>query len=299
MPLPRGARLKVLWWRKATFAALGVTLALLVIIQSLPLLRSFWADLSERFLPKWRLTSLSHATAVDGLTFLRLSLARGSANFQCSLVRFHESDFELIVIDNGPSRASPRYRNLQEAMQQSGCVAGSNGGFFDIATFEPNGLMISKGQSIGRFDRSNWAEGVLTVRNGPPELASQAKFSPEESITHLLQTGPWLVQNGKPRNDFADDSATNPRTFIATDGAGTWLLGHASGSTLRDLSSILCCDGMKQILSVREALNLDGGPSSGYWVQSGREQICYIEESTVVRNFIGIQKRLPKPRREE
>ncbi|MHA3770953.1 phosphodiester glycosidase family protein [Verrucomicrobiota bacterium sgz303538] len=182
-------------------------------------------------------------------------------------------------------------------MQQSGCVAGSNGGFFDMATFEPNGLMISNGQSVGRFDRSNWAEGVLAVCNGRPELAFQAKFNPDESITHLLQTGPWLVQDGKPRNDFANDFASNPRTFIATDGVGTWLLGHVSGNTLRDLSSILCCNGMKQILFVREALNLDGGPSSGYWVQSALEQICYIEESTTVRNFIGIRKRLPNEHR--
>ena len=197
----------------------------------------------------------------------------------------------MLVIDNGPRRAEAPYRNLADAMERLRCEAGTNGGFFDIATFQPNGLMIGQGRSVGQFDRKNWAEGVLAVRDGTPILVDRDRFELDPALTELLQSGPWLVRRGISQSGYQNDEMRRRRTFIATDGRGTWLLGYVSGSTLRELAVALRSTAISSVMPVEDALNLDGGPSSGLWIRRGAEPSRYIEEETIVRNFIGIRTR--------
>jgi exopolysaccharide biosynthesis protein len=175
-------------------------------------------------------------------------------------------------------------------MERNQCVAGANGGFFDVRTFRPNGLLIADGKRYGEFDRKNWAAGVLAVRKGVLTLADQAQFTPDDSVTQLLQTGPWLVRGGTSQWGFTNDDSPARRTFLATDGAGTWLLGHVGGCTLLELSILLTSPPLKQILPIHEALNLDGGSSSAFWIE-GTPPPTYIHEKAIVRNYVGIRPR--------
>ena len=208
------------------------------------------------------------------------------------LVRFRDVDFELIVIDNGPRRSEAHFRNLSVALPRNECVAGTNGGFFDVATFQPNGLMISDGRRTGTYDPKNWAAGVLAVRNARLLLGDQSQFVPDASVTQLVQTGPWLVRGGKAQWGFTNDESPARRTFIATGGEGTWVLGHLESSTLLELAIFLTSPTIKKILPVREALNLDGGSSSALWVTEGQSN-TYFQEKVPVRNYIGIRPRKP------
>lgn len=220
-------------------------------------------------------------------------IQRGAERVECVLVRFRASDFELVVIDNGSRRNEARYADLADAMERNRCVAGTNGGFFDIATFRPNGLLISQGRSYGEFDLKNWAGGVLAVRNGTLMLADQKSFALDAAVTQLVQTGPWVVRGAKSQWGFTNDESPAQRTFIATDGTGTWLLGRLGGSTLLQLSILLTSPEIKAILPIREALNLDGGPSSGLWVREGGTT-TYLREKALVQNYLGLRpKALP------
>jgi hypothetical protein len=234
-------------------------------------------------------SSTSGAPSVEKLTVFRPAYRRGTEPVACWVARFREADFELVVIDNGPTRSAVQFRGLPDRLSQHGCVLGTNGGFFDVGSFRPNGLMIADGKSAGAFDPKNWAAGVLAVRRGVLMLADQTRFTPDATVTQLLQTGPWLVREGRSQWGFQNDSPAR-RTFIATDGTGVWVLGHVGGCTLLELSILLTSPEIKKILTVREALNLDGGPSSGLWVQ-GHPSPIYIEENTVVRNYVGIRPR--------
>jgi len=204
------------------------------------------------------------------------------------VVRFRAADFDLVVLDRGPRRDGALYADLADALDRNRCVAGTNGGFFDTATFRPNGLLISEGRSSGAYDRKNWAGGVLVVRQGKLILADQASFTPDANVTQLIQTGPWLVRGAKSQWGFTNDESPAQRTFIATDGAGTWLLGHVGGSTLLQLAILLTSPELKAILPIREALNLDGGPSSALWVREGATT-TYLREKVPVRNYVGVR----------
>jgi exopolysaccharide biosynthesis protein len=231
------------------------------------------------------------ADEAASLGFFQPKMRHGSESIECSLVRFHASEYKLIVIHNGPRRADVTFKSLADAMERLNCVAGTNGGFFDIGTFQPNGLMISQSRSTGQFDRKNWAEGILAVRGGAPILADRDRFELDSSVTELIQTGPWLVRNGVSKSGFTNDETTLPRTFIATDGKGSWLVGHVAGSTLKDLATLLCSPVFDAIMPVQDALNLDGGPSSAFWFRHDSKPAHYIEEGTIVRNFVGIRKK--------
>ena len=151
--------------------------------------------------------------------------------------------------------------------------------------------MVANGRSTGEFQRDNWADGVVVVRAHRPVLEHRDAFVPGCSVTDVLQTGPWLVRGRKVCREFVNDTTAHRRTFIATDGQGTWLLGHVSGSTLSDLARILCSQPLRSIMPVRDALNMDGGPSSGFYVRTADPASVYIEEETIVRNFLGLRRR--------
>jgi uncharacterized protein YigE (DUF2233 family) len=227
---------------------------------------------------------------LDKIAVFRPPFQRIKNQAGCVVVRFRDVDFELVVIDNGPRRGEVRFRNLSVALEQNKCIAGTNGGFFDVTTFRPNGLMISDGRGTGTFDSKNWAAGILAVRNRKLHLVDQSQFAPDVSVTQMVQTGPWLVRDGKAQSGFTNDQSPARRTFVATDGAGAWVLGHLESSTLLELAIFLTSPPIKEIIPVREALNLDGGSSSGLWVADGNTP-TYFPEKTIVRNFVGITPR--------
>ena len=88
-----------------------------------------------------------------GLVITSLVPDKARPEVRCTMVCFRETEYELLVVDNGSQRSKTTYRNLADAMQQTKCAAGSNGGFFDIATFAPNGLLICSGKATGSFEQ--------------------------------------------------------------------------------------------------------------------------------------------------
>lgn len=272
--------------RKIIIATAGIAFVAVAILSIAP----FQAAARRLINPEWRATSPQQTSTVDGLTFTKLSLRRGSQSAECSFARFNATDFELVVLDNGPDRASPRFRDLADAMTKFRCAAGTNGGFFEIESFAPNGLMIANGIRTGAFAPDAWSEGVLAVRNSRPTLEHQGDFLLDDAVTQLVQTGPWLARDGIAKTGFRHDTPA-PRTFIATDGNQNWVLGTFASTTLEDLAVMICSQPFRAVLNVRDALNLDGGPSSAFWVRVTPNETVSSRENTVVRNFIGIRRR--------
>jgi len=275
-----GKPVRQLW----PWVGVPVVTAVLVVICAIV----FRERLNRLFCREWQMEAFNSST-IGGISFVKTSLHRGSARIECSMILFGESEVEVVVIDNGLSRAQPRFANLSEAMRKSGCFGGSNGGFFDMETFEPNGLMISDGKTTGVFDPKNWAKGVFAVRNSTPMLINRDRFIMEMAIRQALQAGPWLVRDAKSQRGFQNDDAAHPRTFLATDGHGMWALAHASETTLGNLAQMLGSEPPATSFKIRAALNLDGGPSSGLWYRLN-DQETYIEERTVIRNFVGLRR---------
>ena len=241
----------------------------------------------------WVMQSTRSCAAAGNLWQYEFAFARGKEHTECHLLCFKGADVELMVLDNGSARTKPRYSNLAAALRENGCSAGTNGGFFDVGSFTPNGLMIANGEATGVFDHRNWADGVLLVQGPAISLQTRVGFMLVPGVTQLLQTGPWLVREGHPQQGFAGDVTAYCRTFVATDGQGRWALGHLNAGTLTDLARLLAHPEIRKVLGVQDALNLEGGRSSAYGANLADGTRLYYPERTVVRNFIGVRPRKP------
>lgn len=221
------------------------------------------------------------------LTVKRLTFQGGRREVQVWITMFSPAQHDLRVIDNVAPGHPYRYVDLSMAMRGEGCAAGCNGSFFERYPFVPAGYMISDGVATGTFDVRNWMKGLIVVRGGVLSLEATEGFDAgEPGITQLLQSGPWLVRAGRAVPDQNPLQAA--RTFIGTDGNGGWFIGMSDDCSLHDLAEFLAGDAMRAVVNVREVLNLDGGPSTGFWVRGAR---YYHREKWTVRNFIGLAPR--------
>lgn len=202
------------------------------------------------------------------------------------LTIFPTAHFTLRVIDNAAANGRPRYFDLAAAMKAEGCIAGVNGGFFDRDPFNPVGLMISDGRRAGVFQGQGWLRGLLVLRADGPALEESAGFDPAQpGLLGLLQSGPWLVRAGQAETDNSR-APTDKRTFIGHDGKGRWFLGYCDACSLHELAGLLRGSEVAAVIDVKSALNLDGGPSSGFWIGAGAQKF-HRQEYWSVRNFIG------------
>ncbi len=221
-----------------------------------------------------------------------LILIRSLEDVPVRLVVFDEHDFALTVIDNARD-GHPRYANVEEAVTAAGAVAGCNGGFFDREPFNPFGLMIHEGKRFGRFDPQSWLAGVLVIRGGHATLEASRTFTPANGVTFALQSGPWLVRDGRSETGL-DPQRRAQRTFVAHDGRGHWALGAADACTGPELAAFLRSDTMTHEIDVQEALNFDGGPSTGLFLKTATQR-HYVREGWPVRNYIAVVARSTAP----
>jgi uncharacterized protein YigE (DUF2233 family) len=203
-----------------------------------------------------------------------------------TVVKFDAARCALRVIDQ-PDKA--KAVSLAKAMPPINAVAGVNGGFFSTQ-FEPLGLSISQGKRCGTWQRSSLLGGLLMVRKGKPALLWRDEFKDSQDITELLQTGPRLVNQAQPIKGL-ETKSRRPRTFIATDNNGRWLLGIAVYTSLTELSQLLVTPGLIPGMKIFRALNLDGGKSTGLWARAKDGHIVSEPEFSTVRNFVAIVPR--------
>lgn len=237
----------------------------------------------------WIIQSRVQFPPVEGLARERLVARLYEAAIQLDFVRLDAQAFDWIVIDNGRDRAKPAYGSLEQGLRARDCLAGTNGGFFDQARFQPDGLQVADGVWTGIFDPKHGSRGVFVVRGGKPFLEQCDRCQADATVQQLLQTGPVLVWKKIP-TDTLDNSSPNRRTFIGWDGGDRWILGQASRCGLRELSAFLASEAFAEHFPLQDALNMDGGPSSGFWAANAKgDPPFYIKEYSTVRNFIGVR----------
>jgi hypothetical protein len=141
-------------------------------------------------------------------------------------------------------------------------------------------LLVARGGAV-----LPWQEGERLQLHSRPS-------SPLGDAPHVLGGGPLLLQDGRNvLNGAAESFGANflrqgaPRTVIGSDGQQLWLLtleGHGgAGPTLSETAALL------QQLGLRDALNLDGGSSTGL-VMGGSLQVMGRGVAGSVHNALGL-----------
>lgn len=177
-----------------------------------------------------------------------------------------------------PGQASP----VSVWAAQTGALLTINAGYFTaenrvtgrtITHGEPHGVIL--GDYAGMFAVTESGEvGVRWLRAQP--------YDPAEALREAVMSFPVLVKPGGimgfPAD--ADDGRSSRRTVIAQDTAGRILMMIAPRGylSLHALSVWLA----ESDLELDIALNLDGGTSSGFWMQQGAQIDSLIPVPSVI-----------------
>jgi uncharacterized protein YigE (DUF2233 family) len=184
-----------------------------------------------------------------------------------TIVRF---DLHKIKLSVGYQPGQPLLMN--EWMQQEHAIAMINGGYFDQQD-NATALVVSNGKVFGKS--YNGFGGMLSVdAHGIVNLRSlrQQPYDPNnEQLEQATQSAPMLMSGGK-RTQFSADASQTRRSVVAMDKQGRLLFIASPGQvfSLDQLADQL----VSSDLSIETALNLDGGSSTGLYVNGGSSHVA-------------------------
>lgn len=212
----------------------------------------------------------------------------GQAELEVSLVFFNANAARVrIVSQQTPDRF--KAQTLEQLAGGTGAIAACNGGYF-TPEFGPSGLEIAQGVRTGAWQKGLPFGGVFFVLKQTPSLQPDGRFQMDDAITDLVQCCPMLVQDGAALRGIGGEDEV-ARTFVACGPSDQWLIGYCPRATLPQLAGALVSAAVLHEFRVQQALNLDGGPSSGLWWKPATGPAQSIRGRTRVRNVITI---LPK-----
>jgi hypothetical protein len=178
-------------------------------------------------------------------------------------VTFDSRTHRLVIADQ-PGGPGSRWPDAAAAARDLGGIAAVNGGFF-TPEGQPLGLVVSGGKKAGSLNRASSLGAGLFVGGSSPTLLRRERGS---SAPDILQSGPFLVEDGSVVSGLSQDSST-ARTVIGWDGAYGWFIARTGACSLADLGQALAgSQAMIGGMSGHTVLNLDGGRSSDLWVSS-------------------------------
>ncbi len=178
-------------------------------------------------------------------------------------------DLHQVHISVGYQPDQPLYTN--NWARQSGALAVINGGYFDQKNHS-TALLISDGQAFGTSYEG--FGGMLAVdTQGNVSLRSlrlQPYNAENEQLQQATQSSPMLVVDGA-RTQFDANAASQRRSVVAIDKQGRLLLivSPSNAFSLDEMADLLIASD----LSIQNALNLDGGASTGLYVKGGQQSV--------------------------
>jgi uncharacterized protein YigE (DUF2233 family) len=206
----------------------------------------------------------SWITGDAGLSLRRINVYRvaGQKATPLVVVRVDPAKVRLRV-----AYTPDRPRGLGRWFAEEQPLAAINGGFF-TSEYRTTALIISDG--IAKGSSYEGFGGMLAVaRDGSIWLQPlhDQPYDASKPIVQAMQSFPMLVFPGGAPTSFDDNGQRARRTAVAIDRAGRLLLivSPTSDLTLHELADWL----RQSDLEIERALNLDGGPSTGLYLNDG------------------------------
>lgn len=190
----------------------------------------------------------------------------GEAEDTVTIVRFDLKHVRLSV-GYQPDQPMP----IGTWMKQAQALAVINGGYFDQHNTAES-LVVSDGHASGSsYDGfggmfSVDGQGNVSLRS----LRAQPYDPANERLQQATQSSPLLMLHGQ-RTTFQANAAGQRRSVIAMDKQGRMLLivSPNQSFTLDELADLL----VSSDLSLDTALNLDGGASTGLYLDTSQQKV--------------------------
>lgn len=196
-----------------------------------------------------------------------------------SVARDDQPVAEVFVVRCDPTQVRLRVgydstmpRSLRAWFAQERPVAMINGGFFN-PQFEPTALLISDGVTFGNsYQGFGGMFAVTPDGNVSIRPLRDQPYQDVEVLSQAIQSFPMLVFPGGLAAAPDDNGQKARRSVVALDQQGRLLLIAAPASvfTLTELAQWL----VNSDLGIDRALNLDGGSSTGLFVNDGSAQLA-------------------------
>ena len=159
-------------------------------------------------------------------------------------------------------------KDSQKIKQEKNCKALVNGGFYSKENTHL-GLFVSNFQTISQSIRSSLLNSFFWIDNDQKPVMS---FDPPQSLPRLaLQSGPMLIQKGKPLNLSIINDQNDRRSAITVTKSGQVIFlviyldkEEFQGPFLKDLPEALSIFFDKAEIEAVDAINLDGGNASAF-----------------------------------
>lgn len=215
--------------------------------------------------PAWKVSVLSsHALPGAGeVRTLRFDPATKNA-FTMTESILRPDKVELKIVDQ-PLRDKEHATIKQAVLREKGFL-GINGGYFDLS-FQPDGWCVVDGKEITPPSGKKILSGLLSIPKGKKIPRLDLFSNRPAEVFSAIQTGPFLIDPGGKMGIRQKDGPLAPRTVIAQT-AKSLVIITTSPITLYDLADQLTTLYVADE-KIDRALNLDGGPSTGIFLQSG------------------------------
>ena len=162
--------------------------------------------------------------------------------------------------------ASGSILRASDWVKNRGAIAAINGGYFNDNT-KSIGLRVADGKRTSDFySKANW--GVFSIRDGQAAITHTRDYQGSPRTQQALQCGPRLVVSGKT-TDLKPQSAR--RSGIGVQANGDVIIAVSDGAMSFDDWAVIWADPNE--LNCRDALNLDGGPSTQLTVVSVKNPV--------------------------
>ncbi|MCB1214926.1 MAG: phosphodiester glycosidase family protein [Deltaproteobacteria bacterium] len=173
--------------------------------------------------------------------------------------------------------------DVKEMQNKSGAIAVINANFFDEKK-EALGLVLRDGEVLNRFHPTSWW-GSLLIENKKASITKVFKKTDLGSAQQGVQAGPILVKGGK-KNKLKENQSS--KSAVGLDLQGRLYIIVSDGAIeINQLAQILADSPKQGGLGLQEALNLDGGPSTQFYLKTGQKEI-YRQGGTAVPVGLGI-----------
>jgi len=183
-----------------------------------------------------------------------------------TILRFDLSKVHLSV---GYQPSNPM--SVSDWAKKEHALAIINGGYFDQDD-NSTALVISNGQTYG--SSYSGFGGMLSVDaqgNVSLRSLSEQPYNPNnEQLEQATQSSPMLMINGK-RTQFQANAASKQRSIVAQDNQGRllFIVSPSAAFSLDELADLLASSD----LSIKNALNLDGGASTGLYMNASGKHV--------------------------
>lgn len=178
--------------------------------------------------------------------------------------------FNLNLISNLEAK-----KDASDYFDEKGCIFLSSGGFYTKDS-SPTGLFVSDGVTARKYTPNSLLNGVVSVNYiGTPRITRQ---TPSDPLRIALQSGPLLKENAEFQTLKIKNDKEARRVVAATTGYNElyFIVFYDKNSAyigpyLADMPEVLKTFETESGIEFADALNLDGGSASAFYVKGENE----------------------------